>query len=72
LDETKWGPLTTEFWAIVILIVAILVAAAVSRQPQRRSGVDAGNDHSPFGRPRAPTKLDDAGRLAETAPAALT
>jgi hypothetical protein len=30
LDETKWAPLTTEFWAMVILIIAILIAAAVS------------------------------------------
>jgi uncharacterized membrane protein AbrB (regulator of aidB expression) len=29
-DETKWAPLTTEFWAMVILIIAILIAAAVS------------------------------------------
>jgi hypothetical protein len=29
-DETKWAPLTTEFWAMVVLIVAILIAAAVS------------------------------------------
>jgi hypothetical protein len=29
-DETKWALLTTEFWAMVILIVAILVAAAIS------------------------------------------
>jgi len=29
-DETKWGPLTTEFAAMVVLIVAILIAAAVS------------------------------------------
>ena len=29
-DETKWAPLTTEFWAMVILIVALLIAAAVS------------------------------------------
>jgi hypothetical protein len=29
-DETKWAPLTTEFWAMVIVIVAILIAAAVS------------------------------------------
>ena len=29
-DETKWAPLTTEFWAMVILIVAVLIAAAVS------------------------------------------
>lgn len=29
-DETKWAPLTTEFWAMAALIVAILVAAAVS------------------------------------------
>jgi hypothetical protein len=29
-DETKWGPLTTEFAAMVILIVGILIAAAVS------------------------------------------
>ena len=29
-DETKWALLTTEFWAMVILIVGILIAAAVS------------------------------------------
>ena len=29
-DETKWAPLTTEFWAMVVLIVAVLIAAAVS------------------------------------------
>jgi uncharacterized membrane protein AbrB (regulator of aidB expression) len=29
-DETKWAPLTTEFWAMVILIAALLIAAAVS------------------------------------------
>ena len=29
-DETKWAPLTTEFWAMVIVIVAILIASAVS------------------------------------------
>ena len=29
-DETKWAPLTTEFWAMVIVVVAILIAAAVS------------------------------------------
>ena len=29
-DETKWAPLTTEFWAMAVLIVAILIAAAVS------------------------------------------
>ena len=29
-DETKWSLLTTEFWAMVGLILAILVAAAVS------------------------------------------
>jgi hypothetical protein len=29
-DETKWSLLTTEFWAMVVLIVAILIAAAVS------------------------------------------
>jgi len=29
-DETKWAPLTTEFWAMLVLIVAILVAAAIS------------------------------------------
>jgi hypothetical protein len=27
-DETKWAPLTTEFWAMVVLIAGILVAAA--------------------------------------------
>jgi hypothetical protein len=29
-DETKWAPLTTEFAAMVVLIVAILIAAAIS------------------------------------------
>jgi uncharacterized membrane protein AbrB (regulator of aidB expression) len=29
-DETKWAPLTTEFWAMVLLIVAILIATAIS------------------------------------------
>lgn len=29
-DETKWGPLTTEFWAMAALIVAVLIAAAIS------------------------------------------
>lgn len=29
-DETKWAPLTTEFWAMLVLIAAILIAAAVS------------------------------------------
>jgi hypothetical protein len=29
-DETKWALLTTEFWAMVALIAAILIAAAVS------------------------------------------
>ena len=29
-DETKWAPLTTEFWAMVALIVVILIAAAIS------------------------------------------
>ena len=29
-DETKWAPLTTEFWAMVALIVVILIATAIS------------------------------------------
>ena len=29
-DETKWALLTTEFWAMVVGIVAILIAAAVA------------------------------------------
>jgi uncharacterized membrane protein len=29
-DETKWSLLTTEFWAMVIIVVAILIASAVS------------------------------------------
>ena len=29
-DETKWGPLTTEFWAAVVLEAAILIASAIS------------------------------------------
>ena len=28
--ETKWAPLTTEFWAMVGVIVATLIAAAVA------------------------------------------
>jgi hypothetical protein len=27
-DETKWAPLTTEFWAMIVLIAGILIAAA--------------------------------------------
>jgi hypothetical protein len=29
-DETKWSVLTTEFWAMVLVIAAILIATAVS------------------------------------------
>ena len=29
-SETKWAPLTTEFWAMVVVIVATLIAAAVA------------------------------------------
>jgi hypothetical protein len=29
-DETKWSLLTTEFWAMVAVIAAILIATAVS------------------------------------------
>jgi hypothetical protein len=29
-DETKWAPLTTEFWAMLVLIIAVLIATAVS------------------------------------------
>ena len=29
-DETKWAPLTTEFWAMLVLIIAVLIAAAIS------------------------------------------
>jgi Ca2+/H+ antiporter len=29
-DETKWALLTTEFWAMVALIVVILIASAIS------------------------------------------
>ena len=29
-DETKWSLLTTEFWAMALVIVAILIASAVS------------------------------------------
>jgi hypothetical protein len=28
-DETKWALLTTEFWAMLGLILAVLIAAAV-------------------------------------------
>ena len=29
-SETKWAPLTTEFWSMVGVIVATLIAAAVA------------------------------------------
>ena len=29
-DETKWALLTTEFWAMILLIAAILIASAIS------------------------------------------
>jgi len=29
-DETRWGVLTGEFWATVVVIVAVLIAAAVA------------------------------------------
>lgn len=29
-SETKWAPLTTEFWAMLAIIVATLIAAAVA------------------------------------------
>ena len=29
-SETKWAPLTTEFWAMIGVIVATLIAAAVA------------------------------------------
>jgi hypothetical protein len=29
-DETKWSVLTTEFWAMLLVILAILIASAVS------------------------------------------
>jgi hypothetical protein len=29
-DETKWAPLTTEFWAMLLLVAAILIASAIS------------------------------------------
>jgi hypothetical protein len=28
--ETKWAPLTTEFWAMIVVIGAVLIAAAVA------------------------------------------
>jgi hypothetical protein len=28
--ETKWAPLTTEFWAMLVVIAATLIAAAVA------------------------------------------
>jgi hypothetical protein len=30
MDETKWAPLTTEFWAMLGVIVATLIAAQVA------------------------------------------
>lgn len=29
-DETRWGVLTGEFWTTVVVIIAVLIAAAVS------------------------------------------
>jgi hypothetical protein len=29
-DETKWALLTTEFWAMLVLILVVLIAAAIS------------------------------------------
>jgi hypothetical protein len=29
-DETKWALLTTEFWTMVVVVVATLIAAAVA------------------------------------------
>jgi hypothetical protein len=29
-DETKWAPLTTEFWAMIGVVAATLIAAAVA------------------------------------------
>jgi hypothetical protein len=29
-DETKWAPLTTEFWAVIVLILLILIATVIS------------------------------------------
>jgi hypothetical protein len=29
-DETKWALLTTEFWAMVVLVALVLIAAAIS------------------------------------------
>jgi len=28
--ETKWAPLTTEFWAMIVVIAGTLIAAAVA------------------------------------------
>jgi hypothetical protein len=28
--ETKWAPLTTEFWAMIVVIATTLIAAAVA------------------------------------------
>jgi hypothetical protein len=37
-DESKWALLTTEFWAMVLIIVAILIATAVSDSLNDRRG----------------------------------
>lgn len=37
-DESKWALLTTEFWAMVLVIVAILIATAVSDSLNDRRG----------------------------------
>jgi hypothetical protein len=29
-DETKWALLTTEFWAMLVLVLTVLIAAAIS------------------------------------------
>jgi hypothetical protein len=37
-DESKWALLTTEFWAMVLVIVAVLIAMAVSDSLNDRRG----------------------------------
>jgi hypothetical protein len=67
-DEKKWSLMTMEFWAMVLLIVAILIAAAVSGIDDVRAWLlitivdpghslscgiaKAGTDHWPAGQTR--------------------
>ena len=43
-DETKWAPLTTEFWAMVVLIGGILISAASTDTLDAEAGLAVRGD----------------------------